>query len=100
MLFFMRLTIVNKLQLRSIQMRKIKTSFLKNLDNKTKIQPIESSIQSIENLQQEDLPKDRKVPKDLSIDNIIGQIHKGVSTRRHVQSSTIILHSFQRLNLN
>ena len=57
---------------------------LKNLDNNTKIQPIESSIQPIENLQQKDLPKDWKVPKDLSIDNIIGQIHKGVSTRRHM----------------
>jgi len=58
--------------------------FLKNLDNNTKIQPIESSIQPIENLQQEDLPKDWKVPRDLSIDNIIGQIHEGVSTRRHM----------------
>ena len=62
MLFFMRLTTVSKLQLRSIQ---------------RKIQPIET-------LQQEDLPKDWKVPKDLSIDNIIGQIQRGVSTRRHV----------------
>jgi len=50
--------------------------FLKNFDSNTKIQPIE-------NMQQEDLPKDWKVPKDLSIDNIIGQIHRGVSTRRH-----------------
>jgi len=58
--------------------------FLKNLDSNTEIQLIESSIQPIENLQQEGLPKDWKVPKDLSIDNIIGQIHKGVSTRRHV----------------
>ena len=58
--------------------------FLKNLDSNTKIQPIESSIQPIETLQQEDLPKDWKVPKDMSIDNIIGQIHRGVSTRRHV----------------
>ena len=51
--------------------------FLKNLDSNTEIQPIET-------LQQEYLPKDWKVPKDLSIDNIIGQIHRGVSTRRHV----------------
>ena len=51
--------------------------FLKNLGSNTKIQPIE-------NLQQEDLPKDWKVPRDLSIDNIIGQIHKEVSTRRHM----------------
>jgi len=58
--------------------------FLKNLDNITEIQPIESSIQPIKTLQQDDLPKDWKVPKDLSIDYIIGQIHKGVSTRRHV----------------
>ena len=58
--------------------------FLKNFDSNTEFQPIESSIQPTENLQQEDLPKDWKVPKDFSIDNIIGQIHKGVSTRRHV----------------
>ena len=58
--------------------------FLKNLDNNTKIQPVEPSRQPIENLQQEDLPKDWKIPKDLSIDNIIGQIHKGVSTRRNM----------------
>jgi len=58
--------------------------FLKNLDSNTEIQPIESSIQPIETLQQEDLPKDWRVPKDLSIDNIIGQIYIGVSTRRHV----------------
>jgi len=59
--------------------------FLKNLDNNnTEIQPVEPSNQPIENLQQEDLPKDWKIPKDLSIDNIIGQIHKGVSTRRNM----------------
>ena len=59
--------------------------FLKNLDNNTKIQPVEPSNQPIENLQQEDLPKDWKIPKDLSPDNIIGQIHKGVSTRRNME---------------
>jgi len=37
-------------------------------------------------LQQEDLPKDWKILKDLSIDNIIGQIHKGVSTRRSMEN--------------
>jgi len=58
--------------------------FSKNLDNNTEIQPIESLTQPIETLQQEDLPKDWKVPKDLSIDNIIGQIHREVSTKRHV----------------
>ena len=56
--------------------------FLKNLDNNTKIQPVESSRQLIENLQQEDLPKDWKIPRDLSVNNIIGQIHRGVSIRR------------------
>ena len=58
--------------------------FLKNLDSNKEIQPIEPSNQPIENLQQEDLPKDWKIPKDLSLDNIIGQIHKGVSTRRNM----------------
>ena len=56
--------------------------FLKNLDNITEIQPVESSRQPIENRQQEDLPKDWKIPRDLSVENIIDQIHIGVSTRR------------------
>jgi len=56
--------------------------FLKNLDNNTKIQPVDFAKQQIENLQQDDLSKDWKIPRDLSVDNIIGQIHKGVSTRR------------------
>jgi len=59
-------------------------NFLKNLDNNTEIQSVEPSNQPIENLQQEDLQKDWKISKDLSIDNIIGQIHKGVSTRRNM----------------
>jgi len=60
--------------------------FLKNLDNNTEIQPVDSAKQPIENLQQDDLPKDWKIPRDLSVDNIIGQIHKGVSTRRSMEN--------------
>ena len=29
-----------------------------------------------------DLPQELRVPRDLSLDNVIGQIHKGVSTRK------------------
>ena len=54
--------------------------FLKNLDNNTEIQPVNSEKQPIENLQQDDLPKEWRIPRDLSVDNIIGQINKGVST--------------------
>ena len=58
------------------------TIFLRNLDKNTKIQPVDFAKQLIENLQQDDLPKEWKIPRDLSFDNIIGQIKKGVSTRR------------------
>jgi len=58
--------------------------FLKNLNSNTEIQPVEPSNQPIENLQQEDLPKDWRIPKDLSLDNIIGQIRKGVSSIRNM----------------
>jgi len=56
--------------------------FLKNLDNNREIQPADSVKQPIENLQQDDLPKEWRIPRVLSVDNIIGQINKGVSTRR------------------
>jgi len=58
--------------------------FLKNHDSNTKIQPVEPLNQPIENLQQQDLQKDWKIPKDLSLDIVIGQIHKGVSTIRNM----------------
>jgi len=58
--------------------------FSKNLDNNTEIQPVDFVKQPIENMQQDDLPKEWRIPRDLSIDNIIGQINKGVSTRRSI----------------
>jgi len=58
--------------------------FLKNLENCPKNQPDASTKQPIENLQQCDLPKEWRIPRDLSVENIIGQINKGVSTRRTV----------------
>jgi len=58
--------------------------FLKNLENNTEIQLLDSAKQPIENLQHSDLPKEWRIPRDLSFDNIIGQINKGVSTRRNV----------------
>jgi len=33
-------------------------------------------------LEHDDLPKESRIPRDLFVDNIIGQIKKGVSTRR------------------
>lgn len=42
--------------------------------------------QPIENLQQCELPKEWRIPRDLSVQNIIGQINKGVSTRRTVSN--------------
>jgi len=58
--------------------------FLKNMENNTEIQPVDSTKQPIKNLQQSDLPKEWRIPRDLSVENIIGQINKGVSTRRNV----------------
>ena len=58
--------------------------FLKNLENCTKNQSVDSAKQPIENLQQCDLPKEWRIPRDISVENIIGQINKGVSTRRNV----------------
>jgi len=58
--------------------------FLKNLDDCTENQPVDSAKQPIENLQQCNLPKECRIPTDLSVENIIGLINKGVSTRMNV----------------
>jgi len=42
--------------------------------------------QPVEILQQEELPKEWRIPRDLSVENIIGQIQKGVSTRSVVSN--------------
>jgi len=51
------------------------------------IQPIEQGIQSIESGASTEtvnsgLPREWRVPKNLSLDNVIGQVQKEVSTRR------------------
>jgi len=43
-------------------------------------QPIDSQKQPIEILQQSELPKEWTIPRDLPVENIIGQIKEGVST--------------------
>jgi len=43
-------------------------------------QPIDSQKQPIKILQQSELPKEWRIPRDLSVENIIGQIKEGVST--------------------
>ena len=49
-------------------------------------QPIDSAIQSVEIMQQEELPKELSIPRDLSVENIIGQIQKNVSIRSTVSN--------------
>ena len=49
-------------------------------------QPVDSQKQPIEILQQSELPKEWRIPRDLSVDNIIGQIKEGVSTRSSVSN--------------
>jgi len=49
---------------------------LKNLENSIEIQPVDSAKQPNENLQQCDLPKEWRIPRDLSVDNIIGKINR------------------------
>jgi len=60
--------------------------FLKNLENCPENQPVVSQNQPIENLQQRELPKEWRIPRDLSVENIIGKINKGVSTRRTISN--------------
>jgi len=59
-------------------------SFLKNLENSSEIQPVEPAKQPIENLLQSSSQKEWRIPRYLSTENIIGQINKGISTRRNV----------------
>jgi len=58
--------------------------FLKNLETSLEKQSIDYANQPINILQQEELPKEWRIPRDLSVENIIGQIHKGVFTRRTI----------------
>jgi len=42
--------------------------------------------QPVEFLQQEELPQEWGIPRDLSVENIIGQIQKCVSSRRTISN--------------
>jgi len=47
---------------------------LEKLESCQEKQSIDSAKQPVEILQQEDLPKEWRIPRDLSVENIIGQI--------------------------
>jgi len=59
---------------------------LEKLDCCAEKQPVDSSKQPIEILQQNELPKEWRIPRDLSVENIIGQIKEGVSTRSSISN--------------
>ena len=49
-------------------------------------QPVDSQKQPIKILQQSEFPKEWRIPRDLSVKNIIGQIKEGVSTRSSISN--------------
>jgi len=57
-----------------------KNIIMQKLESCPEKQPIDSAKQPVEILQQEELPKEWRIPRDLSVENIIGQIQKDVST--------------------
>ena len=59
---------------------------MENLEICAEKQPVDSQKQPIEILQQSELPKEWRIPRDLSVENIIGQIKEGVSTRRFISN--------------
>jgi len=59
---------------------------LEKLDICAEKQPVDCSKQPIEILQQSELPKEWRIPRDLSVENIIGQIKEGVSTRSFISN--------------
>jgi len=59
---------------------------LQKLDCSPEKQPVDSSKQPIEILQQSELPREWRIPRDLSVENIIGQIKEGVSTRSFISN--------------
>ena len=59
---------------------------LKNLENCPEKQPTVFERQPVEFLQQDELPQEWRIPRDLSVENIIGQIQKGVSTKRTISN--------------
>jgi len=59
---------------------------MQKLDCCPEKQPIDSSKQPVEILQQDELPKEWRITRDLSVENIIGQIKEGVSTRSSISN--------------
>jgi len=59
---------------------------LQKLESYREKQSIDSAKQPVEILQQSDLLKEWRIPRDLSVENIIGQINKGFSTRTFVSN--------------
>jgi len=63
-----------------------RTSLCRNWIVVQKKKTIDSSKQPVEILQQDELPKEWRIPRDLSVENIIGQIKEGVSTRNSISN--------------
>ena len=59
---------------------------LEKWDISAEKQPIDSQKQPIEIMQQSELPNEWRIPRDLSVENIIGQIKEGVSTRSSISN--------------
>ena len=59
---------------------------MQKLDSCPEKQLIDSSKQPVEILQQDVLPKEQRIPRDLPVENIIGQIKNGVSTRSSISN--------------
>ena len=59
---------------------------MENLESCPEKQSIDYAKQPVEILQQEELPKEWRIPRDLSVENITSQILKGVSTRSTVSN--------------
>jgi len=67
------------------------------LEDETKVEEIEQSKEIIA-APPKDLPRERRTQKDLSLDNIIGEISKGVSTRPRLKILCNNVAFFLRLN--
>jgi len=59
---------------------------LQKLESFPEKQPIDYVKQPVEILQPGELPKEWRIPRYLSVDNIIGKIDKGVSTRNSISN--------------
>ena len=71
---------------RTAQKRMSKTSIWRSWTVVQKKKPVDSLKQPIEIVQQSELPNEWRIPKDLSVENIIGQIKEGVSTRSSISN--------------